>query len=372
MRVPQHFLGRPCVSLVLATFAVAAYLAAPIESASAQRPTTDRHVSELARYFNGVKIAAPIIEQGLAVYPVLVEDVPLLKGNWQTLDEAIDHGTLVIREKGGGSVPTVSVENRSRETYILLMTGDVIKGGMQTRTVRHDTVLGPRQRIDLDVFCVEAQRWEGGATFSAGKMQAPQSIKGEIRGGGSQSEVWSQVAENNRSLGTENGTHSLELAVQAPAVRNKLDAVRKRIVPEVPRGTVGFIFTSTKGAVGAEFFGSEVLARAELPQLLDSYAVDYVIRGKPIAVFRNILPDNKAATSFFERICSAGSDRTKMAGSGAGIRTDAAGMLGDGVSLGSTLVHFGVQVERKVVHKPKLPPLNQYDLPEGRLAPPRR
>ena len=161
MRVPQHFLGRPCVSLVLATFAVAAYLAAPIESASAQRPTTDRHVSELARYFNGVKIAAPIIEQGLAVYPVLVEDVPLLKGNWQTLDEAIDHGTLVIREKGGGSVPTVSVENRSRETYILLMTGDVIKGGMQTRTVRHDTVLGPRQRIDLDVFCVEAQRWEG-------------------------------------------------------------------------------------------------------------------------------------------------------------------------------------------------------------------
>ena len=38
----------------------------------------------------------------------------------------------------------------------------------------------------------------------------------------------------------------------------------------------------------------------------------------------------------------------KTAGSGAGIRTQADGMLGDGVSLDSTLVHYGLQVERKV------------------------
>jgi len=365
MQAPEHFHGRQWITALFAAVTVVVYLAAFTVSASAQRPPTDRHVPELARYFNGVKIAAPITEQGLAVYPVLVDDVPLLKGKWQALDQAIDRGTLVVREKGGGSVPTVTVQNRSRDAYILLMTGDVIKGGMQTRTVRHDTVLGPRQRIDLDVFCVEAQRWNGSPVFSAGKMQAPQSIKGEIRNGGSQADVWSRVAENNRSLGTENATRSLEAAIQAPAVKDKLDAVRKRVVPEVPRGTVGFIFTSSNGAAGAEFFGSEALARAELPQLLDSYAVDFIIRGKPIAVFRNILPDNKAATSFFERICREGSERTKTAGAGAGIRTDSAGLIGDGVSLDSTLVHFGVQVGPNVPAKPKLPPPNQYDLPEG-------
>ena len=100
-----------------------------------------------------------------------MDDVPLLHGAWQTLDEAIDRGTLVIGEKGGGSVPVVSVENRSKEAYILLMMGDVIKGGMQTRTVRHDTVLGPGQRLDLEVFCVEAHRWQGEKSFLRGQRQ---------------------------------------------------------------------------------------------------------------------------------------------------------------------------------------------------------
>jgi hypothetical protein len=344
MRVFRYFLGTAFL------FAIAFILSGV---ASAQRPATDRHVPELARYFNGVKIASPIVEQGLAVYPVLVDDVQLLHGNWLTLDEAIDRGTLFIREKNGGNVPTVSVENHSKNAYILLMTGDVIKGGMQTRTVRHDSVLGPRQRIDLDVFCVEAQRWEGAVSFSSAKLQAPQSIKGEIRGGGGQSGVWQRVAENNAALGTENSTRSLEVAVKDASVANKLEDVQKRIVPEVPKGTVGFIFVHGSRAVGAEFFGSEALARAALPQLLDAYAVDFIIRTK--AETRNIAPHDKAATSFFERICRAGSERTKTAGSGSGIRTDADGLLGDGVSLDSTLVHYGVQTGQTVVRQPKQP-----------------
>ncbi len=308
MRVSDYFLGRRRSLAILAIVAVAS-IAAMAAVALAQRPSTDRHVRELAQYFNGVKIASPIVEQGLAVYPVLVDDVPLLHGSWQTLDEAIARRTLLIREKGGGSVPTVSVENRSTETYILLMIGDVIKGGMQTRTVRHDTVIGPGQRIDLDVFCVEAQRWQGVSDFSAAKLQAPQSIKGEMRRGGSQSDVWSRVAENNASLGTENATHSLELAVKTPTVEKRLDAVRKRIVPEVPRGTVGFIFVHGDRAVGAEFFGSETLARAELPQLLDSYTVDYIILAKSDA--RRGSPENRVATDFFQRVCRAGSERAR-------------------------------------------------------------
>ena len=183
---------------------------------AAQRPPTDRHVAELGQFFNGVKIAAPIVEQRLAIYPVLVDDVPMLHGAWQTLDEAITRGTLAIREKGGGTVPVVSVENRSKEAYILLMMGDVIKGGMQTRTVRHDTVLGPGQRLDLEVFCVEAHRWQGEKGFSAANAKVPQSIQNELRRGGSQAEVWRGVARNNASLGAENDTGSLERALKSP------------------------------------------------------------------------------------------------------------------------------------------------------------
>ncbi len=314
--------------------------------AVAQRPPTDRHVAELGRFFNGVKIAAPIVEQHLAIYPVLVDDVPLLHGSWQTLDEAISRGTLVIGEKDGGTVPVVSVENRSKEAYILLMMGDVIKGGMQTRTIRHDTVLSPGQRLDLEVLCVEAHRWQGEQGFSAANAKVPQSIQNQLRNGESQDSVWRGVARNNASLGAENATGSLEKALKSSSVEKKLDAVRRRVVPAIPRGTVGFIFVHGGRAVGAEFFGSEELARAEFPQLLDSYAVDYVILPGSGRTFE--VANNRAAIDFFERVCRTGSQRAKTPGSGAGIRTQADGLLGDGVSLDSTLVHYGVQIEQKL------------------------
>lgn len=338
MKVSQYILTGLIVILCL--FAIG-------DIGNAQRPPTDRHVAELGHFFDGVKIAAPIVEQRLAIYPILVDDVPMLHGAWLTLDEAVTRGTLMINEKGGGSVPVVSVENRSKEAYILLMMGDVIKGGMQTRTVRQNTVLGPGRRLDLEVFCVEAHRWQGEKGFSAAGAKVPQSLQNELRRGASQGEVWSGVARNNASLGTENSTGSLETALKSPAVEKKLDVVRKHVVPAIPRGTVGFIFVHGGNAVGAEFFGSEELARAEFPQLLDSYAVDYVILSG-LAHFRTTGTDNKAATEFFERICRTGSQRTKTPGDGAGIRTQTDGLLGDGVSLDSTLVHYGVQAERKV------------------------
>ena len=136
-------------------------------NALAQRPSTERHVRELGRYLDGVKIAEPLAYRQLAVYPVLVDNVPLLRGRWLTADAAISAGVLVVTEKPGGNVPLVQVENRSREEYVFLMAGEVISGGMQTRTVRHEVVLAPGQKIDLDVFCVEHSRWSGGTISAA-------------------------------------------------------------------------------------------------------------------------------------------------------------------------------------------------------------
>jgi hypothetical protein len=319
-----------------------------------QRPSTDRHVRELARYLDGVKIAAPIVCRQLAVYPILVDNVPLLRGRWLTLDGAVARGVLAVSEKGGGSVPVVWVENRSRDEYVFLMTGEVIAGGMQTRTVRNDIVLAPGQKIDLDVYCVEAHRWSGAKGFSGGKIMLPQSIQGELRKGADQTKVWSEVARNNASLHAENATGSLELALKAAPVREKLYEVRRKIVPEIPRGTVGFIFLDMRGrarGVGLELFGSEDLAREMLPKLLDSYAVDYVLLKGEEGADANTA--NNEAIDFFQGVCRAGSDRSRTPGSGSGIRTREGGLLGDGVSLESALVHYGVQVGVRVVPQPE-------------------
>ena len=213
------------------------------------RPSTEKHARELAKYLDGVKIAEPVAYRQLSVYPILVEDVPLLRGRWLTLDKAISRGILEVGEKPGGSVPVVRVRNHSQDENVLIMTGEVIAGGMQTRTVRHDVVLAPGQTIDLDVFCVEAHRWAGEDKFSGGsKTMLPQSIQGKLRGGADQSKVWSEVARNNASLKAENSTGSLEVALNSPQIRRDLEDARRKIIPQIPNGTVGFIFVEHGGA----------------------------------------------------------------------------------------------------------------------------
>ncbi len=333
------------------------------------RPSTAGQVPELARYFDQVQISEPIAYRQLAVYPIMLRDGVRLEGRWLTLDAAISKGVLTVTEKGsGGSVPVVMVENGSRDEYVFIMSGEVISGGKQTRTVRHDVVLSPGQRIELNVFCVEAHRWEGGGKFAASGALVPQSIQQELRKGADQAKVWSEVDRNNKALGAENATGSLELALKSKPVRDKLEEVRGRIVPNVPQGTMGFIFVNAGRAVGADFFGDEAMARALLPKLLDSYAVDCVVIGGTGAEFHRGTSDG-AAIEFFKRVVRAGSERTTTPGSGAGIRTRGGGLLGDGVSNGGTLVHYGVQVQDRIIpmpHPGPRPPIWPRPVPEGR------
>jgi hypothetical protein len=337
----------------LATILLGGSTPALAQISTGERPSTAGHVPELARYLEEVQIAEPVVFRGLAVYPVLLRDGQRLRGGWMTLDQAVSRGVLVVSEKGGGSVPVVVVENRSRDQHVFIMTGEVISGGKQTRTVRTDVVLAPGQRIELSVFCVEAHRWQGGEKFSSANALVPQSIQQELRRGADQGRIWSEVARNNAALGAENATGSLDVALSARPVQEKLAEVRQNIVPKLPQGTMGFIFVDRGRALGAELFGREDLARALLPKLLDSYAVDCVLVRKAAPGEQGRTGGDRAAIEYFKRVCRAGSRRTDTPGSGAGIRTRGGGLLGDGVSLGGVVVHYGVQLQDRIVPLPK-------------------
>ena len=315
------------------------------------------HVAELGRYLDNFEIYAPIVYRHLAVFPVRLRGGERLRGNWLTMDQALARGHLVVKEKGsGGQVPVVTVVNRSRRDHVLIMSGELLSGGKQTRTVRQDVVLAPGQQIDLRVYCVEAHRWQGKSQLMAGGSLLPQSIHKELRRGADQSRIWSEVAGNNAALGAENRTGSLELALKSPGVRSRLSDVRARITPEVPSDSVGFIFVSGGRAAGADFFGRPDMATALLPKLLDAYSVDFVLkRTTDSRVDGSAQQDT--AIAFFERIRRAGSRRTTTPGSGAGISTRTGGLLGDGVSLGGIVVHYGVQIEQRIIplHRPKSP-----------------
>jgi len=196
---------------------------------------------------------------------------------------------------------------------------------------------------------VEAHRWKGEAAFGEAGVLVPQSIQKALRKGADQSAIWAEVARNNAALGSENATGSLELGLKAGPVARRLADVRRTIVPEVPAGSVGFIFAdrSAGRVIGAEFFGRSDLAHGLLAKLIDAYAVDLVLQVRSDRVVRPV--DRAIAHEFLNRIRRAGSHRTGTPGSGSGIATRSAGLVGDGVSFGSHLVHFGCQVEDRIV-----------------------
>ncbi len=365
---PRHWVGiaswrelRGMAKLGVLVMLAANILCSP---SLAQRPPTDRHVPELSEYLSRVQIAEPIVFRQFAVYPVLLEGDSRLRGQWLTMDEAIRRGVLVVNEKGEGSVPVVVVENRSRDQYVLIVTGEIIAGGKQTRTVRQDVIVGPGQRIDLGVFCVERGRWSGQKQFAAAGTIAPHSLQAELRAGADQGRVWEGVASASRALRAESRTESLQDALTAPHVAQKLSELRRGIMPKLPNGTVGYIFVDRNRALAMHLFGNEDMASRLLPKLLDACAIDTGIiyggaEGGP-------KPDHRVAIEFYERVCQAGSQRAETPGSGAGIRTRAAGLLGDGVSFEGQVVHYGVQSEVRIL--PVKPPVG-ID-PPPRPAPP--
>lgn len=341
----------------------------PVSLQEGARPSPDAHVPELARYLDQVQIGEPICYHQLAIYPILLQNGVRLEGRWLTLDAAIRKGVLVVREKDGGSVPVVIVENQSRDEYVFIMSGEILSGGKQTRTVRQDIIVAPGQRVDSQVFCIEQHRWHGESKFAAAGAMAPLKVQMEGFGGmGGQAKVWRRVAETNRALRADNPTQSLELALMAPHVRKELDKIRREVPPRMPAKTMGMICMQGRRPVGADFFGDEEMTQALLPKLLEAYAVDCVLLGKKEPAAERIVTDREAV-EFFKRIVRAGSQRSQTPGSGAGIQTQALGLIGEGVSFKGTLVHYGVRIQEEPIPLPYPKPMEGYRTPDQRVQP---
>ena len=100
----------------------------------------------------------------LRLYPVFATDdfrrAIGTVGNYTALQDAIQKKKVKITEKNdGGSVNDLTIENLSKDT-IIVICGDVVKGGQQDRIIEDDLVLLPKSgKKNMKVFCVESGRW---------------------------------------------------------------------------------------------------------------------------------------------------------------------------------------------------------------------
>jgi len=231
----------------------------------------------------------------LRLYPILAKDNFKQEfkdvGKYMSLQEAITKKKVKITEKGdGGSVNTLTIENISGDT-IIVIPGEIIKGGKQDRIINQDMVLQPKSgKKDLPVFCVESGRWSPRSRsssdftehFYSGSMDLRKTVEKEKV----QGKVWEKVDEINakNATTTETKTYtalsnsfgfSKQLGEYIQFFKNKFAAE-----PDI----IGVVIVSGDKVLGCDMFATPALFKQNYESLLHSYVTEAILNGKAVTI----------------------------------------------------------------------------------------
>lgn len=169
-------------------------------------------------------------------------------------------GTLDIGERdGGGQVNSLTAVNAGDKPVVLL-EGDLLEGGWQTRMIARSTILGPHQTANLAALCVEQGRWEQGGKrgHRAGGRRVSTSLRAARDrayryGEDPQHAVWHGIASRYETTAR---TASHSFADHLDRVARERSQRRERPLPAKPlAGQRGVIL-----GIGGRVLGMELLA----------------------------------------------------------------------------------------------------------------
>jgi hypothetical protein len=238
------------------------------------------------------QFSGPFTHQNLTIFLVQGED--RLKGKqFLLLSEALEQKKFVINETK--AVSQLEMENLSPTDEVLILAGDILKGGQQDRVARYDLIVPPKSgKLALTVHCVErtAGRWmrawkEGDKTFNANldclnskELRLANSFKM------SQHEVWKEVTNAQANLTKKIGKDvkakesdsSLQLTLKAKEVMEAADKYTAALDPIVKdkKDVIGYAFAINGKVYGADIYGSAALFRKVWPRLLRANAIEAV------------------------------------------------------------------------------------------------
>ena len=238
----------------------------------------------LTTYLDWADIHPPARVGRLTVFPILLSRPAERIDRVMTMQQALDRGVLVIEELSSAEVSSARFINKSRDTMVFLMAGELITGGKQNRTLRTDALLGPGSSTVLPLYCVEKGRWKGAGKFDARSAVVPQAVREKAAGSAGQEDIWSEVRRANRRLGSSTASEDLHAAMAKPENARQLTEWRRQIAPHLPRGCVGVVVAYAGRVVGADLFNSPELFSALRDTVLNSYLSQY---GWPLPVRRS-------------------------------------------------------------------------------------
>jgi len=236
----------------------------------------------------GAAGSQPNLRLGKAVRHGALEVFPLwgpraqAAADYLLLEEGLRSGKVKIEERaGGGSVPELLLDNRSRRP-LLLVSGEVVYGGKQDRVIREDTIIPPMaSRVPISVYCVEQGRWGGGKSFEkVGGFALPRVMKAASFA--AQGDVWRAVREEALKARARGDPGAVTATGTLKAVLGSKRAAKDaepflRAAEKIFRGRtlpVGFVVAIGGKPQAAHVFASAGLAYKLSRRLLQSYALE--------------------------------------------------------------------------------------------------
>lgn len=171
---------------------------------------------------------------------------------------------------GGPSVAALQVRNTGSRSALLL-EGELLEGGWQTRALVRDLILAPSSRHTVEVSCVEQGRWGDQLAHQRRTRKVTPRVQMALRTDCStrQGQVWVDVQRYEAAIGS---TPTSSLAGQ-------LD--RLPASPRLARlaGQRGVLIGLGEQPLALELFGSARALATYLPALLEAAALDAALLG---------------------------------------------------------------------------------------------
>jgi hypothetical protein len=220
---------------------------------------------------------------------------PSFPPDYLTLAEGCRLNIVEILETG--VVGRLRVHNRSPKKPLFIQLGELLKGGLQDRTIATDLVLDPGEQYDgLSVYCVEQARWskrheEDHKKFvSTQDFVATKPLRSSLERREDQSAIWAAVAFAKHRialqmpgyLGSQVSPSSLQLNLEDPALQRNVQQWFRAISGQVrlDTKTVGVAITINDRLEKIEWYGHARLFRRLWAGLLRAAILEALLERK--------------------------------------------------------------------------------------------
>jgi hypothetical protein len=235
----------------------------------------------------------PVRHENLEIHFLIGPSVP---PDYLTLAEGCSLQIVEIFETG--RVGRLAVWNRSTDRPLFIQVGELLKGGLQDRTVATDLVLDPGEKYDgLPSYCVERERWskrqaEDHTKFTHGhEFVSTKPLRKSVERRADQAEVWAAVSKAQLDMASavpgytesEASPSSYKLSLEDAALHKNVEewfqVIRER--SPLDEKTVGVAVTINGRLEKIDWYGHAQVFHRQWPGLLRAAILEALLEKRP-------------------------------------------------------------------------------------------